>query len=809
MRTLIFLLLIDVAIGQSLVLNEELGLQIEEGNRVSLFAGHDLAPDIYSMTTGPEGEVVVSGKGYVRFLRDTDGDGIADSAVDFATPKEGGMGMCFDGDDLLYTGADGKFVRYRDADGNRKADGEPELIKKFGGGEHGIHAIRKGADGLIYLIGGNNANIPGAEAGAIISYSPPFSGFAVVAQGFRNPYDFDFTPEGEIITYDSDCEREAFLPWYTPTRLYHVYYGRHHGWRLGGHLRSWDRPGYYCDSVPWLADIGRGSPTGVLCANGGVFFLDWTFGKVWFAELTVTGHTYKAEPRVFMESVGTNGFAPTDIVAGGDGALYISMGGRGTKGSVFRIEPAVSVAASIQLDVFERCFPLSRVGIMRRQSLRTMESQPDIIFFPDIVEKCLPLESMEQVRLFMRALGDWNLKKPSRESFTGYELGDDSIFEQGYASLLKKCQDAVGERFPTGYMLMDRELARLCAMLRVDEGAAMIEMMTVESDATEDFHYLACLARSGARLTDAQSQGVAKAIVALDGKLKGAQHRSKQTYSDRLNEVIAAFPDSVKLAMSKEDAFYTPGNVPLSGVMKGDASKTAARGFLKAITQSPEKRWPGLVIDLIHKALPSSDIREPLKALALADTRHIESVAKLLRGDPKDVDAPFLKKADELTWEPVAEGKGDTAAAIATMKKLSDADWNSGDVTRGRALFVQRSCIACHGSENAVGPDLAGVASRFSPQDLFVEILKPNRNIQPAYASTVIKMRDGSVFVGQIAFRSADGLMVQVSAAETIRLDEKDIISETSSKSSLMPAGLLSGLDRQGFADMYAYLRTL
>ena len=43
---------------------------------------------------------------------------------------------------------------------------------------------------------------------------------------------------------------------------------------------------------------------------------------------------------VFLESVGTNGFDPTDIVVAPDGALFICMGGRGTRGAVFRVEYA-------------------------------------------------------------------------------------------------------------------------------------------------------------------------------------------------------------------------------------------------------------------------------------------------------------------------------------------------------------------------------------------------------------------------------------------------------------------------------------
>ena len=40
----------------------------------------------------------------------------------------------------------------------------------------------------------------------------------------------DFTPDRELVTFDSDNERCVSLPWYEPTRFYHVVTGGHYGW---------------------------------------------------------------------------------------------------------------------------------------------------------------------------------------------------------------------------------------------------------------------------------------------------------------------------------------------------------------------------------------------------------------------------------------------------------------------------------------------------------------------------------------------------------------------------------------------------
>ncbi|PYJ86207.1 MAG: hypothetical protein DME22_06135, partial [Verrucomicrobia bacterium] len=230
---------------------EELGLRLAPGFRVTLYSDSDLANDIYAMTLDSRGRVVVTSPGWIRILEDTDGDGRADKATLFAETKTGGMGICFDGNDLYFAG-DGWFSCYHDRDGDGKADGPPEKFFPLHFTEHGGHAMRKGPDGRWYLIGGNdtgfsqqhvtlpNSPIREPEAGCLLRLTPDGRNSEIIAHGFRNPYDFDFNWLGDIFTYDSDVERDFFLPWYTPTRLYQAAFGGHHGWRLHGWERSWN-----------------------------------------------------------------------------------------------------------------------------------------------------------------------------------------------------------------------------------------------------------------------------------------------------------------------------------------------------------------------------------------------------------------------------------------------------------------------------------------------------------------------------------------------------------------------------------------
>ena len=340
------------------------GVRVPDGFRVTMYADDDLASNIYSMTIDAAGRVVVAGPRYVRILHDRDGDGRAESFTAFSDrPAGGAQGMFFDGSDLLATG-DGAMWRLRDADGNGRADGPPERILKIrAGGEHDAHAIRRGPDGWFYLLAGNGAGVNASyaslgsspirtpSAGTLLRLPPSMTGSEILVDGFRNAYDFAFDPVGDIFVYDSDGERDVSLPWYRPTRVFHALPAHGTGWLS----RSWKRPGYFLDMPPVVGAFGRGSPTGVACYRhtsfprefrGAVFACDWTFGRV--MALTPPGASGPGleKPVEFMTGRGHFGFAPTDIAVAPDGALFVSVGGRGTRGSVFRITHPATITGS-------------------------------------------------------------------------------------------------------------------------------------------------------------------------------------------------------------------------------------------------------------------------------------------------------------------------------------------------------------------------------------------------------------------------------------------------------------------------------
>jgi putative membrane-bound dehydrogenase-like protein len=1083
----------------TLVPNEALGLRAAAGFRVTLYSDSDLANDIYAMTLDSRGRVVVTSPGWIKTLEDTDGDGKADKATLFGETKTGGMGMCFDGNDLYFSG-DGWFSCYRDRNGDGKADGPPEKFFPLHFTEHGGHAMRKGPDGWWYLIGGNdtdfstkhvtlsNSPIREPEAGCVLRLTPDGKHSEIIAHGLRNPYDFDFNWLGDLFTYDSDVERDFFLPWYTPTRLYHIAPGGHHGWRLEGWQRSWNRPDYYADTVDILWRVGRGSPTGVACYRhnqfpehyrDGLFVLDWTFGKVFFFPLEPNGTTYRTQPEIFIEPIGTHGFAPTDVVVAPDGSLFISIGGRKTRGAVYHVEhvgdrragilPAESPAAKeraqpahpselaevldapqpldgwsrgrwmpiakklgaapfIQavtnqtLSVKERVravevltetvgrlpkdliaaaskdasgqvrarvawaigrMPEGNVALLnlardqdalvRRCALEALAKQfgkPPFTEFANRVDYAGILEDnfeqpdkrvrqavahlaanvpeavwqsvdlshlrpqgrltrefassarapaaavqtdtievalsalpgtrdnpprLDTIRLIVLALGDWNLRQPSVEVYTAYELP--SALD-GQAALVRRVASAVRSFFPSGDETLDIETSRLLAMLQ-DNQADLIPKVTAkftdESSPTSDFHYLVVLSRLRAPLGKEFSKQAAQTIIGLERKLQGQELRTKQMWTVRLAELVAQFlkraPEMADELMA-QPGFARASHIDLAAGFNTQQRQRAARLFLNAVKADPNFAWSGPLIELLA-ALPSEEahplLRQQWSNLGLRDSILIalaskpieEDRAKFLSGlesgQPQVAQSslsalaqlpktsaneetllPVLRLLRRLVAEPkqtqfragvtalltkqtgqnfsVREDAKDLKRSYAPVfnwftrrypslagklepesdedpakwaQLLKSAPWNKGDAKRGEALFRERGCQTCHTGWTSLGPNLGGVTSRFSVEDLFNAIIYPNRDVAPLYRSVVFQMRDGQKHTGLVAFESADGVIVLTGPTTTVRLPDSEIVSREPTDLSLMPTGLLNGLKAAELADLYSYLKTL
>jgi putative heme-binding domain-containing protein len=258
-----------------------------------------------------------------------------------------------------------------------------ERIQRYTGsgmGDHGPHAIRRGPDGSIMFLVGNNTYVGAPPVNddvvdkenspnwnnvrerqflpqfndprfgnstrigvhAMVWRLQPDKRFALFYSGMRNPYDFAFNLAGEAFTFDSDMEWDVNAPWYREVRTVHMIPGGDSGYRNGtGKFQD-----EYFDTLPALRHLRRGSPVGVEFYQSyayppaffdALFEADWSRGRLLYSALSQAGGSYRGREDL-AEFVHGEPMPITDLEVGPDGNIHLTTGGGGIgQGGMYRV----------------------------------------------------------------------------------------------------------------------------------------------------------------------------------------------------------------------------------------------------------------------------------------------------------------------------------------------------------------------------------------------------------------------------------------------------------------------------------------
>ena len=133
------------------------------------------------------------------------------------------------------------------------------------------------------------------------------------------------------------------------------------------------------------------------------------------------------------------------------------------------------------------------------------------------------------------------------------------------------------------------------------------------------------------------------------------------------------------------------------------------------------------------------------------------------------------------------------------------------DAESGRRIFFHTKlawCANCHryqGRGNVVGPDLSLIARQGDRTSLLRSILEPNREVAPQYFSTLLELKDGTLFSG-ILLRSSSTEVFRDATGNERTLQKSDIVQRKELKTSLMPTGLAEQLTYEEIRDLLAFL---
>ncbi|WP_435007793.1 c-type cytochrome [Tundrisphaera lichenicola] len=705
--------------------------------------------------------------------------------------------------------------RVKDTDGDDVLD-KVELLRKLeGNGEHGPHAVALGPDGKsIYVVAGNATKLPEVEGslvpktwgednllprmvdgrgfmtdekapgGFVLKLDPEGKTADLVSMGYRNAYDFGFSREGDLFTFDSDMEWDMSTPWYRPTRVCMVASGADFGYRNGA--GKW--PTYYYDSLPPVVNIGPGSPTGVSFGYGAKFpakyqdafyISDWSYGKLYAIHLKPEGSAYTGEVEEFV--TGTP-LPLTDLVVDPkDGAMYFAVGGRRTSSGLYRVTytgdestaPSTETLAGAEarktrrmLEAFhghkdpkavETVWPyLSNPDRSIRYAARVaLEFQDPATWRDKSLEEETPLAALES----LLALVHVSAADPAHRE-PGAPAPDPELRGQILNALAK-----LGwEDLPYARQL---DTIRLVEVLfnrfgpPDDETSAAIASHLDESFPAKGRELNIELANLMVYL---KAPSAAAKIVAL---LQAAPTQEEQMEFARALRVL-------KNGWTPElrKAYFTW--IANSPNLKGGPSM---EGFLKQIRDG---------------ALASLSDSEKAEVQPILDARPKSPTAVAANAPSR----PFVKAwtLDELV--PIVE---------EGLKEKRDFN-------KGRSLFAATQCFACHRFDNeggAVGPDLTAVAGRFSTRDLLESVVVPSKVISDQYEAVTIATTDGQVITGRIMNLNGDTLILNtdmLNPSAQVTVDVKKIEESRPSPISMMPEGLLSTLNKDEIADLVAYL---
>lgn len=789
------------------------------------------------MTKDPKGRLLLGGQREQSITRVTVEDGKVTRQDVLPIPITEAMGMLFVDNALYINGAnkEGKYCLFRCTDPNGDDSySQVELLREWqgGAGEHGSHAIALGPDKKLYIVCGNFVNVPtdlaptsphrnygddlalgrAEDGNGFGAGRMPPGGFIVrmdldgknaelYSAGQRNTYDIDFNPDGELFGFDSDMEWDWGTPWYRPIHVFQSVRGGDQGFREGS--AKW--PEYYQDSLPQTVTIGIGCPTGVAFGRGANFpvkyqkafyICDWTYGRLIAVHLKPRGAGYTGTWENFVAPKSlrsTNGKTPlnlTDVTIGADGALYFTIGGRGTQASLFRVsyvgdEPAKALPAK------ELAFAEGRDSRELRRKLESYNVEPN----PAAIEAAWPhlsnsdryIRYAARMAIERNPVQDWQAKALAEKKPAAAFTALLALARYGAPDIQPALLNAVCA-FPAAGLSEEQQLEKL----------RVIEVS---------------LARQGIPTGDVATRLIKHLDPQFPAKTAAANRELSQILL-ALNApgAVAKTVELLKGATTQEDQL---AYVMFLRKVKEGWDLNLRKAYLSwwnggVSTEHPERviKWfedAGIRFNngasfanfLAHAHEDAKFTMTPNEIVALNDILSAYAAAQAPKPAPPLSSREVVKEWATPDLQPVLE-------QVSRHRNFA----------RGKEVFYLAQCSACHRYGDlggTVGPDLTAVATRFKRQDLLESCTEPSKVVSEQYMNTAIETTEGKVFVGRILEETPEMVVLRPNPLEatTVSIKKSEIETRQLSKVSPMPAGLLNTFKKEDILDLIAYMESL
>ncbi|RWY50182.1 DUF7133 domain-containing protein [Mucilaginibacter gilvus] len=831
-----------------------------DGLTVTPFAGPELTPSPACLAAAPTGEIFVGvdmmgslgkapGKGRILRLVDADNDGKIDQHTEFAR-VDNPRGIFVLGDKVYVlhtifsketqkaTGMD--LVVFEDKDHDGVADGPSQPVIEHlsnpnmladRGTDHATNGIRMGIDGWIYIAVGDFGFHDAIDrsgkkltmlGGGIVRVRPDGTEMEIFSHGTRNIYDVAIDPYMNIFTRDNTNDGG--------------------GWniRFSHHIQSGEY-GYpvlfqhFTDEIlPALADLGGGSGTGALFMdeptwpekyNHVPMMADWGRNELYIHRITPNGASFTQKQEEFIQLPQI-----TDLDVDGSGRLYLSA----WDGAGYSGDPSKGyVVRAVPTGWTYKAFPNLKTASVKElgnllasgSAVTRLYASQELLARPadEAAKAALVIAADKGQPLYARVAGVYTYAQIAGEIGIPalVQLSADKELKEFALKALTdrkgRLQNVPMEPFINGLKdpsarVQAAAIVGLGRLGRVEAANALLATRVPASfgapaKGTEGQH-----AKPNADIvtphlavrTLVNLNAVSACLSAI-----GTEHSTLALWALRymhdakaVDGVIAAYAKA-KTPKLKEQILATLGRLykteaPYDGSWWWSTRPDSHGPYYKAIIWESSPKIKAFLSTLRSKASPTGKV-------FFADLNARNQMEILAFGGEEKV--PVVKEA-KIDLEKIRNKKGqigkssieDIMLALAKIK---------GDPLKGKALFAQQGCIACHSikkGEKLKGPFMGQIGSIMTRQQIAESVLKPSASISQGFATVTITAKGNKTYMGFITEESAQKVVMRDIGGNVYTVKAADILSRKEMKTSMMPTGLANALSYEEFASLVTFL---
>jgi putative membrane-bound dehydrogenase-like protein len=833
-----------------------------KGWDVTLFAHPPTVNYPVCLTAAPTGELFIGidqqgslgkkpGGGKVVRCVDTNHDGIADRINVFCT-VEHPRGLIWDRGKLWVLHPP-HLTLYADSDGDGQADRQQRLVSNLStsqnqrrGADHTTNGIRMGIDGWIYIAVGDfgMAGAKGTDGrtltllgGGVVRVRPDGTELELYARGLRNILDVCIDPYMNLFTRDNTNDGG--------------------GWNIRfSHIIQSGRYGYprlfknYTDEIlPALRDYGGGSGCGGLYVHepglfprpvaDAVLTCDWGRSMVYLHRPRPAGPTFSDAQQVFLQIP-----RPTDIDVDGSGRLYVSSWANGQfnysgpnvgfvarltpKGWKYTPFPDLLSASDVELVQHLRSKSAVRRLAVQRVLLERVPSQ--------VRAKTRALVLDRDTPLYARVAALYTVKQLDGKQATPFLVDlarDPTIREHALRALADRKTQMDGvplELFVTA-LEDDNPRVRLNAAIalgrlgKAEAAPALLKAAAIKTDVAEkmkspEAHATPCpevVIPHVAVQSLVSLHAVDACLHALDGPYRaGALWALKYLHDERAVAGILSRLQSTSNPLRRQQLL----NVAVRLYYRESAFDGSSWWGTRPDTRGPyykRETWSGSapIAATITRLASSLDpvTRQYLARELVRQRVQLPGLDVASLGVVKGTDVGDKPIPDIAVTIPMFDPKNPRQIGNQTFERiLAQVRDKKGDVSLGKRLFQQQSCVACHAIDTRsapIGPQLHDIGKRYNRHQLLESLLRPSAQLAQGFSTNVIFTKQGQLYTGFVVREGADTVILRTAQGRSHEIRKTDIEERALSKTSAMPEGMVNNLTVEELAALLAYLETL